>query len=138
MPDSGAQRPSDTEEIVRGCDSDCVRSDRTVKKCAFIPRRNGKDDDGLSVSLRNLENEEDLRARLRQPPPDRTLVGLQPGLVRTIKASEDCAALDVIPNPQPNDPHHCLITGIPTGKGIEDIARANRLAELLAKIAKPI
>lgn len=137
MPDGEDQRPDNTQHLIRGCDPEHIGSDQKVKKSAFIPRRNGKDDGGISVSLRGGDTDEQLRVRMRQPAPLRSLVQIGCGVVRDISI-EDERPLDVLLHPTPEDPLHCLITGMPTGKDPEEIARATRLAQLLAKSSMPL
>ncbi len=98
-----------------------------VKKAAFMPRENGNDRDGLSVSIETQE-----------------LIGLH----RTLFESESfCACsisassirglrLDLVYAPKEDDPAHALITGIPDRtRGQEELEQAERFAEKLAERA---
>jgi hypothetical protein len=100
-----------------------------VKKQAFIPRRNGQDDDGLSVSRLAGESLERLKARLQNQ--DGLFCSLAAGGVRAI--SVEGTQLEVCPDPTATDEYHCLITGLPVS--LADSALTNRLAEKLAAIA---
>jgi hypothetical protein len=100
-----------------------------IKKTAFIPRRNGKDDDGLSVSQPANDSREGLMKRLSNV--DGFFCKFQAGLVRLIE--EGVIRLDVCLFPTDLDPYHALIKGVPVTK--EQIAIATRLAEKLAAIA---
>lgn len=100
-----------------------------VKKEAFIPRNNGKDDDGLSVSQIRGSSESELRIRLANF--DRAFCTLIAGDIRDIR--EQTVILDVCPNPTLSDPLHALITGVPTA--LPQKAIMIRLAQRLAQIS---
>jgi len=102
---------------------------RKIKKAAFIPRRNGQDDDGLSVSQPADDSRERLMARLSNA--EGFFCKFQAGTVRTIE--EGTIRLDVCPFPTKIDPYHALIKGVPTSH--VQAALATRLAEKLAAIA---
>ena len=118
--------------LVRGIRKDEIsKQTGRIKKGAFVPRRNGKDDDGLSVSQPGNDNHEQLMARMENSSG--LLCGLVAGNVRTIQ--EGNVSLEVCPNATERDPLHCLIQGVPTNS--EASAMANRLAERLAQISNP-
>jgi hypothetical protein len=102
---------------------------RKIKKSAFIPRRNGKDDDGLSASQPANDSRNSLMRRLNNS--DGSFCSFQAGSVRMTE--EAGIRLDVCPFPTEVDPHHALIKGVPTSQ--EQVATATRLAEKLAEIA---
>lgn len=121
--------------IARGVDPDCLRHSVPirVRKNAFIPRLNGQDNDGLSVSVVGNST----LARLRRFRPDREGVTLHVGHVREISADE--RRLDVAADPIDDDPHHALIVGFPPrhpGESAKEKEVWNRLAELLAQHAR--
>lgn len=108
---------------------------RRVRKSAFIPRKNGNDNAGLSVTILQLDTLERLRRRLRAPRKE--AVTLHVGHIREIAA--DHYRLDVEADPVDDDARHALITGFPARslhESIEDKATWNRLAELLAAQAR--
>jgi|ERR1017187_3497985 hypothetical protein len=100
-----------------------------IKKAAFIPRRNGHDDDGLSVSQPAGDSRDVLMVRLSNA--EGIFCQLQAGSVRMI--AEGPIQLDVCPDPTELDPHHALIKGVPATHS--QAAVATRLAERLAGIA---
>jgi hypothetical protein len=100
-----------------------------IKKAAFIPRRNGNDDDGLSASQPANDNRNALKIRLRNA--EGFFCKFQAGNVRSIR--EEQATLDVCPDPTEWDMYHVLITGVPAT--LEQSRLANRLAERLAGIS---
>jgi len=104
-----------------------VYSDGRVKKTAFLPRAKGQDREGLSVSVLDPQYLDLHRAKYLQPEKATARVGVN--AVREI-------GLDVIADPDPQDPRHALITGIPDRTiGDEEKLHAERFAELLAKQA---
>ena len=102
---------------------------RKIKKAAFIPRRNGQDDDGLSVSQPAGDSRDRLMVRLSNA--EGLFCKFQAGLVRAIE--EGKIRLDVCPYPTEKDPYHALIKGVPTSR--TQAALATRLADRLAAIA---
>jgi hypothetical protein len=99
-----------------------------VRKSAFMPRREGQDRDGLSVSIETAELSVVHRAMFegdghRAP---QILVG----------SVRDLPPLDVVARPTAEDPAHALITGMPDRTlGIEQLATVEHLARELAKRA---
>lgn len=74
------------EEIVaRAVDPDALTHSvpRRVRKSAFIPRANGQDDDGLSVSIVGYST----LARFRRLKPDKEGVTLHVGRIREVSAN---------------------------------------------------
>jgi len=106
-------------------DSD-ARKDGTVKKAAFLPSKNGKDRDGLSISIADPAFLEVHRAKFDQPR--RATASIQ-------VASIEGVGLTVYPDPYPEDPRHALIRGIPDITIEANLAQVERIAELLAKQA---
>lgn len=97
------------EIIARGVDPGSITKSapRRIRKSAFMPRANGQDDDGLSVSMVHG----DTLARLRRSRPHHEGVTLHVGHVRNISAYE--YRLDVAADPIDGDPCHALIVGFP-------------------------
>ena len=116
------------EKLLRGTrDSDIARDGR-VKKNAFLPRANGKDRDGLSVSVLNKTYRE-LHLRKYLIAGHKTAV-IRVGAVRSLGFDARLAA-DV------DDPAHALIVGIPDRTiGDGEKLQAERSAELLASFAR--
>jgi hypothetical protein len=105
-----------------------VYPDGRIKKAAFMPRKNGQDRDGLSVSVEDAHYRELHRAIFEHP--GRLTTTIQVRAVNEI-------GLAVKPDPDPSDPRHALITGIPDRTlGEEEGLQAERFAEELAKRAK--
>jgi hypothetical protein len=117
--------------MVRGLRRDEINTQTgRIKKAAFIPRRNGKDDDGLSVSEPESDCREALRIRMRNA--DGLFARILAGQIRAV--AEGNVHLEVCPEPTHEDPHHALIIGVPTNKS--EKALAARLAEILAAAAQ--
>jgi hypothetical protein len=114
--------------------TDLTRSvPRRVRKSAFIPRANGQDNDGLSVSMVGNST----LAKLRRFRPDREGVTLHVGHVREMSANG--CRLDVAADPIDDDPDHALIVGFPQRHPQESPAEKaiwERLADLLAQHAR--
>ncbi len=108
---------------------DIHKETRKIKKSAFIPRRNGKDDDGLSVSQPAADSRSRLASRI-QPPEERSCT-LTAGEIRAI--SVDAVTLEVCPSPTERDTLHALIKNVPTA--LEETAIATRLAQRLAEVS---
>lgn len=105
-----------------------VRSDGVIKKNAFLPRANGQDRDGLSVSISDPDHLELHRSKFEQPGNATATIP-----VRTVRA----IGLTVVADPD-DDPRHALIKGIPDRtQGDEQRLQAERFAELLAKGSAP-
>jgi len=123
------------EIIARGAYPDCLRHSVPirVRKSAFIPRANGQDNDGLSVSVvGNLT-----LAKLRRFRSDTEAVTLHVGHVREVSAGG--CRLDVAADPIDDDPDYALIVGFPRRhpeESAEEKAVWNRLADLLAQQAR--
>lgn len=121
--------------MARGADPDALTKavPRRVRKSAFIPRANGQDNDGLSVSRVGGKT----LARLRRLKPDKEGVTLHVGRVREISANG--CRLDVEADPIEDDPDHALIVGFPPrhpDESLTEKAIRERLAELLAQNAR--
>lgn len=98
-----------------------------IRKSAFMPRAQGQDSDGLSVSIENAALTTLHQQRFETT--DACAVALLVGAVRGLE-------LDVVPDPDPGDPAHALITGIPDRRVCrENLERAERFAEQLARLA---
>jgi hypothetical protein len=100
-----------------------------------MPRKNGKDNAGLSVTLVRPGTLGLLRRRLEAPLKE--AVTLNVGRVRQV--SVDGYDLAVVSDPVESDPYHALIVGFPPRRPDEsdqDKAIWNRLAELLARQAR--
>jgi hypothetical protein len=130
MPEECGDLLPDQTLLIRGVrHKEINQQTRKIKKYAFVPRRNGQDDDGLSVSQPANDSRGELMKRLSNL--DGLFCKLQAGQVRMI--AEGVIRLDVCPSPTKMDPYHALIKGVPTTK--EEVAIATRLAEKLAAIA---
>lgn len=119
-----------------GGDGNCLRRIRSsevnasgrVKKSAFLPRKDGQDKDGLSVSIEDPAFRE-LHRRKFEGVGRRTCQ-IRVALVREVQP------LDVVPNPDPEDPTHALIVGFPDRTlGVEQLVEAERLADELSRRA---
>lgn len=118
----------ESTRIVRGIRAKYAKNGK-IDKAAFLPRTNGKDDNGLSLSEPKNDNAEQLRVRMRREPDDRFCI------LTAAEGKQCCKAvaeLEIFAAPRPWDPFHALMVGLPTGKDPESKALANRLAELLA------
>jgi len=126
-----------TEIAARAVDSDLLTKNvpRLVKNGAFMPRKNGKDNAGLSVTLVRPGTLGFLRRRLAAPLKE--VVTLNVGRVRQVSVA--AYDLSVVADPVEGDPYHALIVGFPPrspDESLQDKAIWNRLAELLAKQAR--
>jgi hypothetical protein len=116
--------------MVRGIrERDINKVTRQVKKSAFIPRRNGNDDDGLSVSQPLSDTDVQLAKRMR--PREPYYCSILAGQIRAIEVS--ALRLEVCPDPTEQDEFHALIKNVPTGSDMENITLSTRLAQLLAE-----
>jgi hypothetical protein len=114
--------------LLRGMRATNIKNGR-VKKAAFLPRANGNDRDGLSVSMRDEAYRELHKAIYTKP--DCATAAIRVDAVREI-------GLDVSAAPELQDPMHALITGIPDRTaGPEEKLMAERFAEQLADRARP-
>jgi hypothetical protein len=130
MPEGCQSVLPDRALLIRGIrQKEINRHTRKIKKEAFIPRRNGKDDDGLSVSQPANDSRERLMVRLSNAAG--LFCEFLAGSVRRIE--EGTIRLDVCPSPTKVDPYHALIKGVPTSHA--QAAVATRLAQKLAAIA---
>jgi hypothetical protein len=95
------------EIVARAVDPDDLTNSvpKRVRKSAFIPRANGRDNDGLSVSIVGIGT----LATLRRFRSNREGVTLHVGYVREISANG--CRLDVAADPIDDDPDHALIVG---------------------------
>jgi hypothetical protein len=113
--------------LLRGARATDIKNGR-VKKAAFLPRANGNDRDGLSVSIRD-EAYGDLH-RTIYAKRDRATAIIGSDAVRD-------TGLDVNRAPEEEDPMHALIVGIPDRTlGDQQRALAERYAEELARRAR--
>jgi len=120
----------DRTRMVRGVRASWVnRLNGRIRKDAFIPRRNGKDDDGLSISQPAQDSREALRQRLSNE--EGVFCSFVAGSAREI--AEEDVTLDVCPDPTERDPYHSLIKGVPTDRNRKLVA--TRLAQRLADIS---
>lgn len=103
-----------------------ARKDGTVKKAAFLPSKNGKDRDGLSISIYDPAFLEVHRAKFQEP-------GKATAAIRI--SSIEGLGLTVHADPDPPDLRHALIKGIPDITIEANLAQVERIAELLAKQA---
>ena len=131
MPNDDCRRLlPDISLLVKGVrEKEIDRQTGKIKKAAFMPRRNGKDDDGLSASQPANDNREALKNRLSNA--EGFFCKLSAGGVRLIE--EQQTSLEVCPAPTDLDICHVLIIGVPTTH--EQSPLANRLAEKLAGIS---
>jgi hypothetical protein len=125
------------ETVARAVDPDQLTraAPRIVRKAAFIPRMNGRDNAGLSVTLVRPGTLGFLRQRLAAPLKE--AVTLNVGRVRQVSAGGH--QLGVVSDPVEGDLYHALIVGFPSrhpDESVQDKAIWNRLAELLAKQAR--
>lgn len=103
-------------------------ADGRIKKTAFLPRANGGDRDGLSVSIEDAAYRDLHRTEFEGTSKLTASI--------SVEAIEDLG-LGVVPDPVPDDPRHALITGIPDRTlGDAEKLRATRFAEQLASRAK--
>jgi len=115
------------DNLLRRMRESDVYADGRVKKAAFKPRKNGLDRDGLSVSVEDPQYRQQHRATFELP--GKLTATIQVKAVYEI-------GLDVRPDPDPSDPRHALITGIPDlTLGEKEQLEAERFAELLARHA---
>ena len=103
-----------------------ARKDGTVKKAAFLPSRNGKDRDGLSISISDPAFLQVHREKFEQ-------TGKATAAIQV--SSIEGLGLAVHADPDPPDLRHALIKGIPDITIEANVAEVERIAELLAKKA---
>ena len=130
MPEDCQSLLPDNTLLIRGIRlREINQQTRKIKKAAFIPRRNGQDDDGLSVSQPAGDSRDRLMVRLSNA--EGFFCKFLAGSVRMIE--EGTIRLDVCSSPSMIDPYHALIKGVPTSH--TQAALATRFAERLAAIA---
>lgn len=117
----------DSANCLRRVRSSEINASGRVKKSAFLPRKEGKDSDGLSVSI-----QDDRFASVHRQKFEGAGYRVCQILVSSVRQSPP---LDVKIAPEPQDPMHALIVGFPD-RALE-IARAERLADELSRRAKP-
>jgi len=99
-----------------------------IRKSAFMPRKEGQDRDGLSVSIETAEIAALHRAKFESDGHKACQIPV--GSVRELPQ------LDVIARPTAEDPAHALIIGIPDRTlGPAQLATVEHLAQELAKRA---
>lgn len=111
--------------------SACINRDTgEILPDAYIPRPNGKDDDGLSVTV--------VTSKTRQGVFDGATAMAQRfnkvfgiALLSVGRVREIDSCLNVVPSPLKEEPNHALITGVP--RLDQNKALAERLAGLLAR-----
>ncbi|HEY3836897.1 MAG TPA: hypothetical protein VGL72_10015 [Bryobacteraceae bacterium] len=97
-----------------------------MKKAAFLPSKNGKDREGLSISISDPAFLEVHRAKFVQP--GRATAGIEVSSIEGL-------GLTVHADPDPPDLRHALIKGIPDITIEVNLVEVERMAELLAKCA---
>ena len=99
-----------------------------IRKAAFMPRREGQDRDGLSVSIEDRQLVSVHRRHFESPGYRASQIG--------VRAVREIPPLDVVPDPTPDDRAHALIIGIPDRTlGAEETAAAERMAQELSRRA---
>lgn len=128
--------------LLRSTDID----DNGIATNAFIPRRSGADDEGLSVNIAKSSVQDALglqiessnfAATLNKPRGAKGVLSLHVGKIRDI-VFEGESALDVIRDPGPNNPDHGLITGIPLISQDDNIRKIEKIAGDLARLSRMI
>jgi hypothetical protein len=126
VPESEVRVPLDANAL-RKIRRSWIKGRGGVKKAAFMPRENGNDRDGLSVSIETPDLAETHRAHFDSGSFCACVVSAFQ--VRNL-------TLEIVLAPEDFDPAHALITGIPDRTlGSEELARAERFAEKLAEVA---
>lgn len=99
-----------------------------IRKSAFMPRREGQDRDGLSVSIETAEISALHHAKFESDGHKACQI--------PVGSVGEFPQLDVITGPTAEDPAHALITGMPDRTlGPEQLATVEHLAQELAKRA---
>jgi hypothetical protein len=120
----------DSTTLIRAIrERDVNKDTRKIRKGAFIPRRSGKDDDGLSVSQPAGQSRSQLARRIQSQ--EERYCTLTAGEIRAI--SVDAVTLEACPAPTERDPFHALIKNVPTT--LEETAMATRFAQRLAEVS---
>lgn len=119
-----------SSKALRKCRRSDVKANGQVSKSVFMPRAEGQDRDGLSVSIQS-NGFNDLH-RQRFAVDGRQACSITVSVVRELNP------LDVVPDPMEDDPTHSLIVGIPDRSlSVENLAAAEQFARQLAKRASP-
>jgi hypothetical protein len=106
-----------------------INSSGRIRKQAFMPRAQGQDRDGLSVSIETTELQEVHRVMFETD--DHRAARLKVIDIRGIE-------LDVKADPDEQDRAHALIVGIPDRTlGRVELEKAERFAQQLARLATP-
>lgn len=128
MSTAARSRPIRVDDLaLRSMRESDVRADRRIKKAAFRPRNDGRDRAGLSVSISDPEYFELHRKKYARP--DKVTASILVSRIQEI-------GLDVVDDPDAQDPRHALIVGIPdVTLGDAEKASAERFAQLLAERA---
>lgn len=107
----------------------------TILPDAYFPRTNGKDDNGLSVTVADSDTEQGIQEEAKAVADsfNRTY-GV--ALLNVGKVREIDSRLEVVRDPLEGVPDHALITGVPHPD--HDKAEAERLAGQLARISRKI
>ena len=134
MIESGAAL-NDDEVILRTFDSKYRRANGTIRHDAFGIRKNGKDNNGLSVTRKAERSCGEVGALLNLESQKKLLCHLTPKGVRKLDFQPiEIGKLDVIASPSLKDPFHALIVGTPVFSS--DRALQRRVAELLSDLAE--
>jgi hypothetical protein len=121
------------DNALRGARSSEVKDSGRVRKGAFMPRKDGQDRDGLSVSIETPVLATSHRAKYETSGHRTCLVQ-----VRSVRAVPVVPSLDVKEDADEDDPAHALIVGIPDPTlGSENLRQAEFVAGELAKRARP-
>ena len=107
----------------------------TILPDAYIPRTNGKDDNGLSVTVVDSDTEQGIQEEAKAVADSfNKTYGV--ALLNVGKVREIDSRLDVVRDPLKNVPAHALITGVP--RPDHNKAEAERLAGQLARVSRKI
>jgi hypothetical protein len=121
-------RISDQANSLRGVRTSEINASGKVRKSAFMPRRDGQDRDGLSVSIEAAELSIVHQAKFESE-------GHRACQIRVISIRQ-LQPLDVVANPDEDDPGHALIIGMPDQTlGPDQLADVEHFAQELASRA---
>ena len=121
-------RLSDHANSLRRIRSSEINNSGKVRKSAFMPRKEGQDRDGLSVSIESAELSALHRTKFQSD--GHRACQIRVGSVRELQP------LDVITDPKVDDPAHALIVGMPDRTiGSEELAAVEHFAQELARRA---
>jgi hypothetical protein len=126
QPDTAAQAINGSDTGLRGMRDSDARKDGTIKKAAFLPRKNGRDRDGLSISIADQALLDVHRAKFELPGKATASISI---------SSIEALGLTVHPDADPPDLRHALIKGILDITVDANLPEVERIAELLAKRA---